>query len=87
MGVCISATNMLLYRARPKAGWRPHHRWIAAPGLVFNNEQVQLVEENLRHEFRQIDTRVKLVCDAELIAAWPADEPDDSGFFPAPTAA
>lgn len=50
--------------------------------MVFNNDQVQLVEENLRHEFRQIDTRVKLVCgDAELIAVWPADEPDDSGFF------
>jgi hypothetical protein len=77
-----ATTNMLrIARARKPDGDRTVDGSLRR-GWFFNNEQVQLVEENLRHEFRQVDTRVKLVCgDAELIAVWPADEPDDSGFF------
>ncbi|MEN3282727.1 MAG: hypothetical protein V7607_3867 [Solirubrobacteraceae bacterium] len=76
-----AATNMLrIARARTPDGNRTVDGSLR-PGWFFNNEQVQLVDENLRHEFRPIDTRLKLVCgDAELIAVWPADEPDDSGF-------
>lgn len=77
-----ATTNMLrMARARKPDGDRIVDGSLRR-GWFFNNEQVHLVEENLRHEFRQIDTRVKLVCgDAELLAIWPADEPDDSGFF------
>jgi hypothetical protein len=77
-----AATNMLrIARARAPDGNRDVDGSLR-PGWFFNNDQVQLVDENLRHEFRQIDTRLKLVCsDAHLVALWPADEPDDSGFF------
>ena len=77
-----AATNMLRFaRARTPDGSREVDGSLR-PGWFYNNEQVQLVDENLRHEFRQIDTRLKLVCgDAELVAVWPADAPDDSGFF------
>lgn len=77
-----AATNMLrIARARTPDGARAVDG-LARRGWFFNNEQVRLVDENLRHEFRQIDTRIKLVCgDAELVALWAADESDDSGFF------
>jgi hypothetical protein len=53
-------------------------RW----GHSFTAEQIGLVQENLRHEFHQIETRMRLVFDdgAELIAVWqPGD--DSGGFF------
>jgi hypothetical protein len=53
-------------------------RW----GHAFTAGSVGLVHENLRHEFRQSDTRIRLVFDgdSELVAVWkPGD--DSGGFF------
>jgi ABC-type multidrug transport system ATPase subunit len=51
-------------------------------GHRFTAEQIGLVQENLRHEFHQIETRMRLVFDgsAELIAVWAAGD-DSGGFF------
>jgi ABC-type multidrug transport system ATPase subunit len=51
-------------------------------GHAFSAEQIGLVQENLRHEFHQVETRMRLVFDAgaELIAVWPAGD-DSNGFF------
>jgi ABC-type multidrug transport system ATPase subunit len=51
-------------------------------GHRFTAEQIGLVQENLRHEFHQIETRMRLVFDddAELTAVWAAGD-DSGGFF------
>lgn len=50
-------------------------------GYWFNGQQIGLVDENLRHEFHQVETRVKAKFEsgATLEAVWPIDE--DDGFF------
>jgi predicted ATP-dependent endonuclease of OLD family len=51
-------------------------------GHAFRGEQVGLIEENLRHEFHQKDTRLKVTfaSDARLEAIWPIDE-NPAGYF------
>ena len=53
-------------------------RW----GHGFTAGQVGLVHENLRHEFRQSETRLRFAFDggAELIATWEVGD-DSGGFF------
>lgn len=79
----LRATTNMLRVARARMADAEHRvDGSLRPGWFFTNEQVRLVGENLRHEFREIDRRLKLVCgDAELTAHWPATEPDNSGFF------
>ena len=50
-------------------------------GYWFQPEQVGLIEENLRHEFHQVDTKLQIQFsdDAQLDAVWPVDE-DGAGF-------
>lgn len=50
-------------------------------GYWFTGLQVGLVDENLRHEFHQVETRIKVKfkTGAVLEAVWPIDEED--GFF------
>lgn len=50
-------------------------------GHWFTGAQVGLVDENLRHEFHQVETRLKaqFTSGALLEAIWPVDE--DGGFF------
>lgn len=57
-------------------------------GYGFDAERLGLVEENLRHEFRDVETSIHLVFDggAHLRAIWPAgldedDEPASPFFF------
>jgi len=51
-------------------------------GHLFSSDQIGLVEENLRHEFVQEETRLeaRFGRDARLVAVWPVDEVD-GGFF------
>jgi hypothetical protein len=50
-------------------------------GHAFSGESVGLVEENLRHEFHQVETRlaVSFEGDGRIEAVWPTD--DSGGFF------
>lgn len=50
-------------------------------GHWFSGDQVGLVQENLRHEFSQAETRLRVdfSSGARLEAVWPVDE--DGGFF------
>jgi AAA domain, putative AbiEii toxin, Type IV TA system len=50
-------------------------------GHVFSGESIGLVEENLRHEFHQVETRLAVDFDGDgrIEAVWPTD--DSGGFF------
>jgi hypothetical protein len=54
-------------------------------GWSFSGERVDLVDENLRHEFRTVETRleVRFDDDSKLTALWPAEEGRSrpTGFF------
>ena len=49
-------------------------------GHTFSGDSIGLVEENLRHEFHQVETRLTVdFDDARIEASWPTD--DSGGFF------
>ncbi|MGI8428485.1 MAG: ATP-dependent nuclease [Solirubrobacteraceae bacterium] len=59
---------------------------LVVPAHSFPPGRFTLVEENLRHEFRQVETRLELRFrnDARLTAVWPApteEQPEPQGFF------
>ena len=58
---------------------------VARPGWRFSGDVVRLVEENLRHEFHQVETQLALhfTSGAVLQAYWPVQEDDNepAGFF------
>ena len=51
-------------------------------GFYFNSASVALVEENLRHEFRDLESRIAVQFGRRkrLVAVWPT-EPDESPFY------
>ena len=52
-------------------------------GYRFASAQLGLIDENLRHEFHPVETRIKVnfANGAVLEAVWPADEEEDGFFF------
>ena len=77
-----AGANMLRIAKRLKANDSQEVDGTLRWGHIFTAEQINLVQENLRHEFHQVETRMRLVFDgdAELIAVWqPGD--DRGGFF------
>jgi len=52
-------------------------------GYSFASRQVGLVDENLRHEFREVETRLSLrfKTGATLTAVWPTDTQNDPFFY------
>lgn len=52
----------------------------------FSSEGVQLVSENLRHEFRKVETQIEVSFKggASLTAVWPVDEDDPDAADPEP---
>ena len=78
-----AGANMVRIAARSRATAELDFEDGRAPaGHWFDAEQVGLVEENLRHEFHQVDTSLKIDFsdDARLEAVWPVDE-RGKGFF------
>jgi AAA domain, putative AbiEii toxin, Type IV TA system/AAA ATPase domain len=53
------------------------------PAHAFASEQFGLVGENLRHEFRDVETRIQATFKdgASLVAVWPASTSDQDAFF------
>jgi predicted ATP-dependent endonuclease of OLD family len=66
---------------------RPEHfgmdGLVQVPGHAFTASQFGLVEENLRHEFRDVETRFEVTFHngARLIAIWPPAESQEDPFF------
>lgn len=58
-------------------------RGATVSGYVFSGDQVGLVEENLRHEFRDVETRltVRFRGNVRLTAVWPPEGVEPGSFF------
>jgi hypothetical protein len=76
-----SVANMIRIASRVNAADSLKVDGFEQAGHWFNGDHVGLVEENLRHEFRQRETRLKVKFSngARLEALWPIQE--DGGFF------
>lgn len=78
------AANMLRHAKRRQPEYDAEDGDRPVPAYAFGPGQFQLVDENLRHEFRQLETRLELVfrSGSRLVAVWPSpDEPDAESFF------
>ncbi len=77
-----ASANMLRIASRLRATDRLEFDGVLRSGHSFSGKQVDLVQENLRHEFHPVESRVRLVFDddAELVAIWPPGD-DEFGFF------
>lgn len=66
---------------------RPEHfamdGLVQVPAHAFSAGQFGLIEENIRHEFRDAETRfeVTFADGARLIAVWPSPESEEDAFF------
>ena len=58
-------------------------RGATVSGYVFTGDQLGLVEENLRHEFRDVETRltVRFRGNVRLTAVWPPEGVEPGSFF------
>jgi predicted ATP-dependent endonuclease of OLD family len=66
---------------------RPEHfamdGQVQVPAHAFSADQFGLVEENLRHEFRDVETRLEVTFGngGRLVAVWPTAESEEDAFF------
>ena len=76
-----SIANMVRIATREKPAQSFQVDGFQQTGYWFTSNQVGLVDENLQHEFHQVETRLKATFDsgAVLEAVWPVE--DDGGFF------
>ena len=78
-----AAAGMLEHATRRAArGYRAHGQW-GAHTHSLRADQYGLVTENLRHQFRPIETTVSIRTDTDLIltGVWPADDDDNPEPF------
>jgi len=70
-----SAARMLTYARRRSASSWVHHGEIAVLGHAMSSLNIDLVAENLRHQFRDNETTLRLTLDTGLVltAVWPAE--------------
>lgn len=78
-----TAARMIRQAQRLRASENFFDRGRNVPGHPFNLGQFGLIEENLRHEFREHEARlaVRFKSGANLTAVWPADPDVLSPFF------
>src|ERR1700761_627749 len=76
-----SVANMVRIATREQTRGSLEVAGFSQAGYWFSSSQVGLIDENLRHEFHQVETRVsaKFENGTRLEAIWPVDE--DDGFF------
>lgn len=76
-----SVANMVRIASRAQATQSMGVDGFQQVGHWFTGSQINLVDENLQHEFHQVETRVKAKFEggATLEAVWPVDE--EGGFF------
>lgn len=77
-------SGLLRQACRTRPDRAADHRGQQYLAYGFDAERLGLVEENLRHEFRNVETTIGLVFDggARLTAVWPVGEEDDSPRAP-----
>jgi hypothetical protein len=77
-----SVANMVRIATREQARDSSLVDGFRQTGYWFGSNSIGLIDENLRHEFHPVETRIKIKfgTGAQLEAVWPEDE-DGSGFF------
>ncbi len=83
----LRASAQMMRQARHRSADRlasPAHGRVRCYG--FSSVGVQLISENLRHEFRSVETQIEVGFKggASLTAVWPVDEDDPEGSDPEP---
>ncbi len=78
-----TAAQMVGYAKRRRPEYYAMDGGVQVAGHAFPSERFGLIEENLRHEFRDVETRldIRFGSGARLTAVWPPAADDDESYF------